>query len=96
MFSQECAVDTTLGGLHKMINDHIGSADSSNELVIAIDGMLWLTAAMNNPSDDSLISSQFHAQPPIPVTAAGNYFTKRCTKLQNNKFKLVVIFESLY
>ena len=57
MFSQECAVDTTLAGLHKMINDHIGSADSSNELVIAIDGMLWLTAAMNNPSEHSLISS---------------------------------------
>ena len=56
MFSRECDVDTTLTGLYIMINDHIGSAASSNELVIVIDGMLWQNAAMNNPSDDDSLN----------------------------------------
>lgn len=81
MFSQECAVDTTLTGQSIMINDHIGSTASSNELIIVIDGMLWQNAAMNNPT--TVLILQFHAQLPTPVTAA----------LQNNNVIPVEIFD---
>ena len=75
IFSRDCAVEATLAGLHKMINVHIGSTNSSNKHVIAIDGMLWLSAAINNPSDGC--SSSGVSTEALDITRAGLFAPPR-------------------
>lgn len=93
LFSQDSIVDTNLEGLYKMIVANIPGADPSYRPVIAIDASVWIIAALMNPQLDSYVSSQFHAEPKVPVTAVSNYFTKRCKQLQRNKFIPVVVFD---
>mmetsp|Transcript_18910 Transcript_18910/g.28515 ORF Transcript_18910/g.28515 Transcript_18910/m.28515 type:complete len:95 (+) Transcript_18910:341-625(+) len=85
LFSQECTCETTLAGLHKMITEDIG-ADSNYRIPVAIDGNVWVIAALKCRSPDSRVSAQFHAEPQVRVTAVSDYFDKRCNMLERAKF----------
>lgn len=92
LFSQECTCETTLAGLHKMITDDIG-ADSNYRIPVAIDGNVWVIAALKCRSPDSRVSAQFHAEPQVRVTAVSDYFDKRCNMLERAKFLPIIVFD---
>ena len=60
--------------------------DASYQPVVAIGGSVWIIAALNNSQDDSVVSSQYHAEPLVPVTAVFDYSMKRCSLLIWHKF----------
>lgn len=92
LFSQECTCDTTLAGLRRMILADIG-ADSNYRIPVAIDGNVWVIAALKCRRLDSRLSAQFHAEPQVRVTAVSEYFDKRCNMLERAKFLPIIVFD---
>ena len=92
-FTQLCLLDkTTLKELRLEIIRTLNE-DKSYRPVIAVDASVWLRRALKNPRDDSNVLSQYHAKPPVPVTAVADYFMARIRLLNRYMFRVVLVFD---
>ena len=92
IFSEDSLVCSTLNSLRTAIIRRLG-ADASYHPVVTVDAASWIIAALNNPALDSKVSAQFHAQPPVPVTAVSEYIKKRCDLLKKHKFIPIIVLD---
>jgi hypothetical protein len=94
IITQESVWATNLDGLHRKIIGNTNAVESpQRKAVIAIDVSVWIQSAASNPHVDSIVSSQLHAEPMVPVTAPFDYCDKRCKLLQRNNFTPVVVVD---
>ncbi len=91
-FTELCLDKTTLQELRLEIIRTL-KEDKSYWPVIAVDASVWLRRALSNPRSDSKVLPQYHAKPPVPVTAVVDYFMARIKLLNKYKFHVVLVFD---
>ena len=89
-FTQRCLVAMTLSRLRR---DIVHDKPDGYVPTIAVDVSVWIRAALGNPRKDSIVSSQFHAVPPVPVMAVAVYVMKRAAQLKRAKFNVILVFD---
>lgn len=91
-FTAACLVKTTLAKLRLEIIRYF-NLDEDDRPVLAVDASVWVRKILNHPRDDSIVLSQYHANPRIPVTAVADYFQKRINLIRSMKFEPILVFD---
>ena len=68
-------------------------ANSDYRPHVAVDASVWIRQCLCNPQKNSKVSSQFHANPPVPVVAVSTSVMKKAAILRKNKFDVILVFD---
>ena len=94
LFSQDSVISIHLKRLRQdILRDKNLPPDSNYHPLIGIDSSVWIRQSLGNPRLDSLVLSEYHSIPSVPVVSVSTYFTDKVNLLRKHKFDCILTFD---
>lgn len=92
LFSKKSSAKKKLKQIREEIIKEKG-ANSNHRPVVAIDVSVWEYKALNNPKSDSVVSSEYHAVPKVPVVSVSKAVVAKCKIYNKNGYDVILVLD---
>ena len=92
VFSKKSSTKKKLKQIREEIIKENG-ADSDYRPVVGIDVSIWVMKALCNPKPDSIVSSEYHAVPKVPVVSVSKSVVGKCNIYTKNGYDVLLVFD---